>query len=75
MATIEVLDSTLRDGAQAPGISYSLQDKLKVIGLLDRLGVDLIEAGNPASNPKDADLYRRAECAACCRRTYRKTCA
>lgn len=61
MATIEVLDSTLRDGAQAPGISYSLQDKLKVIGLLDRLGVDLIEAGNPASNPKDAELYRRAE--------------
>ena len=61
MATIEVLDSTLRDGAQAPGISYSLQDKLKIIGLLDRLGVDLIEAGNPASNPKDAELYRRAE--------------
>ena len=61
MATIEVLDSTLRDGAQAPGISYSLQDKLKIIGLLDRLGVDLIEAGNPASNPKDAELYRRAD--------------
>lgn len=54
---ITILDSTLRDGAQGEGISLSEDDKLKIIMLLDSVGVDFIEAGNPASNPKDADLF------------------
>ncbi len=49
---IEIFDSTLRDGAQARGINYSLTDKMHMLTLLDNLGVDYIEAGNPASNPK-----------------------
>lgn len=60
MQTLSIYDSTLRDGAQGMGISYSLEDKLAVIALLDRLGVEYIEAGNPYSNPKDMELYRRA---------------
>ncbi len=61
MATkIEIFDSTLRDGAQARGISYSLHDKLQMVTLLDSLGVDYIEAGNPASNPKERDFFEEA---------------
>ncbi|MDP3178027.1 MAG: citramalate synthase, partial [Spirochaetaceae bacterium] len=53
MSRIAVLDSTLRDGAQGEGISFSSSDKLAIVRALDELGVDLIEAGNPGSNPKD----------------------
>ncbi len=55
---VTVLDTTLRDGAQAEGVSFSLRDKLEIIGLLDSLGVDYIEAGQP-SNPKDMELFAR----------------
>lgn len=55
---VTVLDTTLRDGAQAEGIGFSLYDKLAIVSLLDDLGVDYIEAGNPASNPKDDELFR-----------------
>ncbi|MDP1957252.1 MAG: homocitrate synthase, partial [Rhodocyclaceae bacterium] len=44
MATISIYDSTLRDGAQAQGISYSVEDKLKIVERLDALGVSYIEA-------------------------------
>ncbi|MDP6044067.1 MAG: citramalate synthase [Phycisphaerae bacterium] len=54
---IEIYDSTLRDGAQAPGVSLSIQDKLQVTELLDQLGVDYIEGGYPLSNPKDAAYF------------------
>lgn len=57
---IEVLDSTLRDGAQGEGISFSVEDKLAVARLLDELGVPYVEAGNPGSNPKDLEFFRRA---------------
>ena len=57
---IEIFDSTLRDGAQARGISYSLHDKLQMLVLLDSLGVDYIEAGNPASNPKERQFFEEA---------------
>ena len=57
---IEILDTTLRDGAQAEGISFSLHDKIAVAKSLDRLGVAYIEAGNPGSNPKDIDFFRAA---------------
>lgn len=60
MAKVEILDSTLRDGAQAEGISFSVNDKLAVVEALDALGIPLIEAGNPGSNPKDLDFFREA---------------
>ena len=57
---VEIFDSTLRDGAQGEGISFSVEDKLAVARLLDGLGVAFIEAGNPGSNPKDLEFFRRA---------------
>lgn len=57
---IVVFDSTLRDGAQAEGISFSVLDKLKIVRLLDELGVDYAEAGNPGSNPKDLEFFKEA---------------
>ncbi|HOQ75992.1 MAG TPA: citramalate synthase [Thermoclostridium sp.] len=56
---VDILDSTLRDGAQAEGISFSVEDKLKVVRTLDDLGVAYIEAGNPGSNPKDIEFFER----------------
>lgn len=57
---IEIFDSTLRDGAQGEGISYSVQDKLHILRALDEFGVNYIEAGNPGSNPKDAEFFELA---------------
>ncbi|MBR6057578.1 MAG: citramalate synthase [Victivallales bacterium] len=56
---IKLLDSTLRDGAQGEGISFSLQDKVNIVRTLDDFGIDYIEAGNPGSNPKDMDFFRK----------------
>ncbi|WP_051356432.1 citramalate synthase [Azorhizobium doebereinerae] len=57
-----LFDTTLRDGAQTNGVDFTLADKLNVIGLLDRLGVDYVEAGYPGANPTDTQLFaqRRA---------------
>jgi len=52
-------DSTLRDGAQAQGVSFTVEDKLKIVEQLDALGIGYIEAGNPGSNPKDLDFFKR----------------
>jgi 2-isopropylmalate synthase len=60
MRDIEILDTTLRDGAQGEGIVFSLRDKIAVTQALDELGVAWIEAGNPASNPKDLEFFRLA---------------
>lgn len=54
---IEIYDTTLRDGAQAEGISFSVNDKLKIISILDDLEIDYIEAGWPGANPKDEELF------------------
>lgn len=54
---LEIYDTTLRDGNQSEGISFSVTDKLKVIKLLDDLGVDYVEGGWPGANPKDVDLF------------------
>ncbi|MCL2265731.1 MAG: citramalate synthase [Treponema sp.] len=56
---IEILDTTLRDGAQGEGINFSLRDKLAVAGALDDLGIAWIEAGNPGSNPKDMEFFKQ----------------
>jgi len=53
-------DTTLRDGAQAEGITYSVQDKLAVARLLDELGVGFIEGGWPGAMPKDTEFFARA---------------
>ncbi len=56
---LDILDTTLRDGSQAEGISFSVEDKLAISKSLARLGVAYIEAGNPGSNPKDLDFFSR----------------
>ncbi len=58
---VEIFDSTLRDGAQGEGISFSVEDKLHIVTALDELGVKFIEAGNPGSNPKDLEFFERAK--------------
>jgi len=59
VTAIAIYDSTLRDGAQAQGVSYSVEDKLKIAAQLDDLGIRYIEAGNPGSNPKDLEFFAR----------------
>lgn len=56
-SAVEVFDTTLRDGSQREGISYSLDDKLRIARKLDDLGVHFIEGGWPGSNPKDAAFF------------------
>lgn len=58
---VTILDSTLRDGAQGEGISFSVQDKLYIVKALDNLGVTYIEAGNPGSNPKDLEFFEEVK--------------
>lgn len=60
MRRIELLDSTLRDGAQSGGIAFSVEDKLQIVEILDALGIPFVEAGNPGSNPKDLEFFARA---------------
>ncbi len=55
---ITIYDTTLRDGAQTVGISFSLHDKLLIAGALDRLNIDIIEGGWPGSNPKDDQFFK-----------------
>src|SRR5256885_9822457 len=56
----QVFDTTLRDGAQREGISYSVADKLAVARLLDEFGVGFIEGGWPGAMPKDTEFFARA---------------
>src|ERR1700749_2082029 len=57
MTRIELYDATLRDGMQGEGMSLSAGEKLRVAHRLDGLGIDLIEAGFPSSNPKELELF------------------
>ena len=59
--SLEIFDSTLRDGAQSEGVSFSVSDKLNIIRALDEFGVAYIEAGNPGSNPKDIEFFERVK--------------
>ncbi len=56
---VAIYDTTLRDGSQREGISFSVADKLRITKLLDELGVDYIEGGWPGSNPKDATYFEQ----------------
>ena len=60
MRQVQIYDTTLRDGAQGEGVSFSLQDKLQIAQRLDEIGVDFIEGGYPLSNEKDAEFFARA---------------
>src|SRR3979411_1236984 len=57
MTQIQLYDTTLRDGRQGEGMSLSAEEKLRVAHRLDELGIDLIEAGFPGSNPKEQELF------------------
>jgi 2-isopropylmalate synthase len=60
-SSVELYDTTLRDGTQMEGISLSVKDKLKIAERLDELGVHYIEGGYPGSNPKDIEFFERAK--------------
>ena len=60
MAKVQLYDTTLRDGAQREGISFSVVDKLNIARRLDELGVHFIEGGWPGSNPKDVEFFAKA---------------
>ncbi|MBI3602661.1 MAG: citramalate synthase [Candidatus Omnitrophica bacterium] len=59
MSRIIIYDTTLRDGSQTEGVSYTVADKLKITDKLDELGVHYIEGGWPGSNPKDKEYFER----------------
>jgi 2-isopropylmalate synthase len=59
MAQVKLYDTTLRDGMQGEGMSLSASEKARVVLALDRLGVQMIEAGFPSSNPKEEELFAR----------------
>ncbi len=58
---IVIYDTTLRDGAQAEGLSFAAADKLKIARRLDELGIHYVEGGYPGSNPKDQEFFRLAQ--------------
>jgi len=63
---IEIYDTTLRDGSQGLGISFSVLDKLRIAERLDEFGVHYVEGGWPGSNPKDIEFFEEAK-----RRTFK----
>jgi len=58
--TVEIFDTTLRDGLQVEGVSATVEDKLRIAEQLDHLGVQYIEGGWPGANPKDIEFFARA---------------
>ena len=59
MEQVKLYDTTLRDGMQGEGMSLSASEKARVVVALDKLGVQMIEAGFPSSNPKEEELFAR----------------
>jgi 2-isopropylmalate synthase len=59
--TVKIYDTTLRDGTQGEGISFSVTDKLLIAERLDQFGVDYIEGGFPGSNPRDITFFQEAK--------------
>jgi 2-isopropylmalate synthase len=60
-AAVKIYDTTLRDGTQGEGISFSVADKLLIVERLDQFGVDYIEGGFPGSNPRDIAFFAEAK--------------
>ncbi|MGI9243051.1 MAG: citramalate synthase, partial [Verrucomicrobiales bacterium] len=58
--TVAIYDTTLRDGTQGEGVSFSSLDKIRIAEKLDEFGVDYIEGGWPGSNPKDVSFFEEA---------------
>src|SRR5579863_3301330 len=58
---VKVYDTTLRDGTQGEGISFSVADKLLIAERLDQFGVDYVEGGYPGSNPRDISFFEEAK--------------
>jgi 2-isopropylmalate synthase len=61
MDKVYLYDTTLRDGAQKEGVSFSIIDKLEIVQRLDDIGIHFIEGGWPGSNPRDAEFFQRAK--------------
>ncbi len=61
MSLVQLYDTTLRDGAQREGISFSVVDKLRIAQKLDELGIHFIEGGWPGSNPKDVEFFNKVQ--------------
>jgi 2-isopropylmalate synthase len=57
---VELYDTTLRDGAQGTGFSYSIEDRLRILHKLDQLGVAYVEGGWPGANPRDTEFFKLA---------------
>jgi len=60
MKEVRIYDTTLRDGSQGEGISFSVMDKVKIARRLDKFGIRYIEGGWPGSNPKDMEFFKQA---------------
>jgi len=60
-SSIDIYDTTLRDGAQGPGIKFSPDEQIRILRALDAFGVGYVEGGQPSSNPKAADFFKRAK--------------
>jgi 2-isopropylmalate synthase len=61
MRHLKLYDTTLRDGAQSEGISFTVEDKIRIALLLDEFGIHYIEGGWPGSNPKDIEFFQKAK--------------
>ena len=59
-SVVKIYDTTLRDGTQGEGISFSVTDKLLIAERLDQFGADYIEGGFPGSNPRDITFFQEA---------------
>jgi 2-isopropylmalate synthase len=57
---VQIYDTTLRDGAQAEDVNFSVEDKLRIVRRLDEFGIHFVEGGFPAANPRDEEFFRRA---------------
>jgi 2-isopropylmalate synthase len=57
---VELYDTTLRDGAQATGFSYSIEDRLRILHKLDQLGLPYVEGGWPGANPRETEFFKLA---------------
>ena len=59
MNSIKIYDTTLRDGSQAEGISFTVEDKIRIAQKLDEIGAHYVEGGWPGSNPRDIDFFSK----------------